>query len=150
MKQLITKSDGTPTNSKVTAYQFLAKMNIPKEALIEENGQFFYEVIPTIKEEEAKAILDTEPSTEENKPNTEEITVKAVNVKAVSWETEVFDKNNDRTKLFIPGTDVIATILGKYPAGQNNRTKNAFEINIENENFIMSVELLSKIFKVKG
>ena len=140
MKQLITKSDGTPTKSKVHALQALDKLGIDRSALIEENGQFFYEYIPTIKEEEAKAILDTEK---------EEITVKAVDIKPVTWETEVFDKNNERTKLFIPGTDVVATVLGKYPAGQGN-PKSSFEINIDSENFKMSVDLLSKIFKVRG
>ena len=140
MKQLITKSDGTPTKSKVHALQALDKLGIDRSSLIEENGQFFYEYIPTIKEEEAKAILDTEK---------EEITVKAVDVKPVTWETEVFDKNNERTKLFIPGTDVIATVLGKYPAGQGN-PKSSFEINIDSENFKMSVDLLTKIFKVRG
>ena len=140
MKQLITKSDGTPTKSKVHALQALDKLGIDRSALIEENGQFFYEYIPTIKEEEAKAILDTEK---------EEITVKAIDVKPVTWETEVFDKNNERTKLFIPGTDVVATVLGKYPAGQGN-PKSSFEINIDSENFKMSVDLLSKIFKVRG
>ena len=140
MKQLITRSDGTPTKSKVHALQALDKLGIDRSALIEENGQFFYEYIPTIKEEEAKAILDTEK---------EEITVKAVDVKPVTWETEVFGKNNERTKLFIPGTDVVATVLGKYPAGQGN-PKSSFEINIDSENFKMSVDLLSKIFKVRG
>lgn len=42
MKQLITKSDGTPTKSKVHALQFLEKMGIDKTYLIEENGQFYY------------------------------------------------------------------------------------------------------------
>lgn len=149
MKQLITKSDGTPTKSKVHALQFLEKMGIDKTELIEENGQFFYEIIPTIKEEEAKAILDTEPSAEKIELKEEEITVKAVDVKPVTWDTEVFDKNNERTKLFIPGTEIIATILCKHPAGQG-RNKSSFEINIGDENFIMSVDLLSKIFKVRG
>ena len=155
MKQLITKSDGTPTKSKVHALQFLEKNGIPKEALIAENGQFFYETETTqeaFAERVPKTILTEEKPAEifkHTKPLTEEITVKAVDVKPVSWETEVFDKNNERTKLFIPGTDVVATIIGKHPAGQN-RSKSAFELNIENENFIMSVDLLSRIFKVRG
>lgn len=141
MKQLITKSDGTPTKSKVHALQALDKLGIDRSALIEENGQFFYE---------AETITPhPNPLPTGEGITTEEITVKAVDVKPVTWETEVFDKNNERTKLFIPGTDVVATVLGKYPAGQGN-PKSSFEINIDSENFKMSVDLLSKIFKVRG
>ena len=132
MKTLITKSDGTPTKSKVRALQFLEKNGISKDCLIEENGQFFYET-----SEDAKITLTPHPN-----PLPQ-------GAREVSWETPVFDKDNERTKLFIPGTDVVATINGKHPAGQL-RNKSAFEINIGDENFIMSVDLLSKIFKVRG
>ena len=43
MKVLITKSDGTPTKSKVYAKQFLQDKGISEDCLIQENGQFFYE-----------------------------------------------------------------------------------------------------------
>ena len=132
MKTLITKSDGTPTKSKVRALQFLEKNGMSKDCLIEENGQFFYEEGDSPK---AEIPVVAEP---ENVVHC-----------AVSWDTPVFNKNNERTQIFILGTDVIATILGKHPAGQL-RNKSAFEINIGDENFIMSVDLLSKIFKVRG
>lgn len=45
MKQLITKSDGTPTKSKVFAIKFLQDKGIDESCLIQENGQFFYEVV---------------------------------------------------------------------------------------------------------
>ena len=129
MKTLITKSDGTPTKSKVHALQFLAKNGISKDCLIEENGQFYFE------EEcpkEGNSVVDA-PRGAEN----------------VTWETPVFDKNNNKTQLFIPNTDITATINAKLPAGQL-RDYSAFEINIGNENFAMSLDLVSKIFKVRG
>lgn len=43
MKTLIKKADGTPTKSKMHAVQYLSKLGISKDCLIEENGQFFYE-----------------------------------------------------------------------------------------------------------
>ena len=137
MKELIKKADGSPVKSKIHAVRFLEKIGIDKDCLIEENGQFYYE-------SNGDKMTPFEKETK-----TKEITVKAVDVKPVSWDVEVFDKNNERTQIFIPGTDVVATIIGKHPAGQN-RSKSAFEINIGDENFIMSVELLSKIFKVRG
>lgn len=148
MKQLITKSDGAPTKSKVHALQALDKLGIDRSALIEENGQFFYEVDAIDMAAKSLDSLNEDLLNGKIKSN-EEITVNAVDVKPVTWETEVFDKNNERTKLFIPGTDVVATVLGKYPAGQGN-PKSSFEINIDSENFKMSVDLLSKIFKVRG
>lgn len=138
MKTLITKSDGTPTKSKVHALQFLDKNGISKDCLIEENGQFFYEAGNTPSQEPpTPANAGTSPlkGADEYSP--------------VTWDVPVFDKNNEKTKLFIPGTDVIATINGKHPAGQL-RPKSAFEINIGNENFIMSLDLVAKIFKVRG
>ena len=133
MKVLITKSDGTPTKSKVHAVKFLQQKGISEELLIEENGQFFYE--------------DSEAFAEQvERPQVME--VHSVEFKPVTWETPVFDKNNERTKLIIPGTDVVATINGKHPAGQIRKVS-AFELNIGNENFIMSVDLISRIFKVK-
>ena len=144
MKQLITKSDGTPTKSKVHAYQALDKLGIPRENLIEEAGQFYYETADS-------PIINTDKIAYKMLDDIKELKVKSdsVEFKSVTWETEVFDKNNERTKLFIPGTDVVATVLGKYPAGQGN-PKSSFEINIDSENFKMSVDLLSKIFKVRG
>lgn len=131
MKVLITKSDGTPTKSKVHALQFLEKKGISKELLIEENGQFFYEDAEAeVKPVKAEKLGQTSYSN-------------------VTWETPVFDKNNERTQLVIPGTDVIATINGKHPGGQI-RPVSSFEISIGNENFIMSVALIAKIFKVRG
>ena len=133
MKLLITKSDGSPTKSKLAAKQFLEKKGIPADCLIEENGQFFYE--------------DSEVFAEKvERPKAMEI--HSVEYSQVTWETPVFDKNNEKTKLYIPGTDVIATINGKHPGGQS-RPVSSFELNIGNENFIMSVNLISKIFKVK-
>ena len=129
MKTLITKADGTPTKSKMHAVQYLSKMGISKDCLIEENGQFYYE------EESPKVdypVADV-PREAEN----------------VTWETPVFDKNNNKTQLFIPNTDITATINAKLPAGQL-RDYSAFEINIGNENFAMSLDLVSKIFKVRG
>ena len=150
MKQLITKSDGTPTKSKVHALQFLEKNGIPKEALIAENGQFFYESEGADSQSRNyKNPKDTEILKQVQNDDVQEIRVKAVDFVPVSWDVEVFDKNNERTKLYIPGTDVIATVIGKHPAGQN-RSKSAFELNIDGENFIMSVDLLSRIFKVRG
>lgn len=147
MKQLITKSDGTPTKSKVHALQALDKLGIDRSALIEENGQFFYEVTPTDEVFAQEVKRETQKAPEIFKHS--EPLGGGILHKPVTWETEVFDKNNERTKLFIPGTDVVATILGKYPAGQGN-LKSSFEINIDNENFKMSVDLLSRIFKVWG
>ena len=129
MKELIKKTDGSPVKSKIHAVKFLEKMGIDKDCLIEENGQFYYEA-------DTPAVVET-PKTGENE------------FKPVTWDVEVYDSNNERTQLFIPATDVVATVIGKHPAGQN-RAKSAFEINIGDENFIMSVDLLSKIFKVRG
>ena len=54
----------------------------------------------------------------------------------------------NRTKLIIPGTGIEAVITAKHPAGQIRNTS-AFEIAIGQENFIMSLDLVSKLFKVK-
>lgn len=138
MKVLITKSDGTPTKSKVYAKQFLQEKGISEDCLIQENGQFFYEDADVFAEQvERPKVAEigraTAPLLDEN----------------VTWDTPVFDKNNERTKLYIPGTDVVATINGKHPGGQI-RPVSSFEINIGNENFIMSVDLIGRIFKVRG
>ena len=138
MKTLITKADGTPTKSKVRALQFLEKNGISKDCLIEENGQFFYEC-----QDDEHPKMDCHVA---GAPRNDECSIVHC---SVSWDTPVFNNDNERTKLFIPGTDVVATINGKHPAGQL-RNKSAFEINIGDENFIMSVDLLSKIFKVRG
>ena len=146
MKQLITKSDCvTPIKSKLHALQKLDKLGIDRDLLIEENGQFYYETAQEQKEPDivAEAVKEFEkplpklPKSAENTP------------KSISWETDVFSDGDNRTKLYIPGTDVDAVIMGKHPAGQN-RSRNAFEISIDGETFIMSVDLLSKIFKVRG
>lgn len=134
MKELIKKADGSAVKSKLHAVKYLEKIGIDKDCLIEENGQFYYEsgvetpVETLTLKEEKTGQTDFEP---------------------VTWETEVFDKNNERTKLFIPGTDIVANVICKHPAGQN-RSKSAFEISINDENFIMSVDLLTKLFKVRG
>lgn len=137
MKTLIKKADGTPTKSKMHAVQYLSKLGISKDGLIEENGQFFYE----------------SPDNDEI-PKMEKATVKIGGCEEkiftpVTWETEVFDKNNNKTQLIIPNTDVVATINAKLPAGQL-RNRSCFELNIGDENFVMSLELVSKIFKVRG
>ena len=132
MKTLITKADGTPMKSKLHAVRFLEKEGINTKLLIEENGQFFYEG-------ENEGVADAFPAVQKNK---------TAAFTSVSWNTNVFDKNNEKTKLFIPNTDIIATINGKYPAGQL-KDYSCFEINIGNENFLMSLDLVSKIFKVK-
>ena len=143
MKVLITKSDGTPTKSKVHALQFLEKQGISKDCLIQENGQFFYEdsEVGAVQETKAEAYAEPAPKTEPK--------AKTVNASDVTWETPVFDKNNDFTKLIVPNTDIEAIIIAKHPAGQL-RNKSCFEISIGDENLVMSVDLLSKIFKVKG
>ena len=147
MKILITKSDGTPTKSKVHALQFLEKKGISKDCLIQENGQFFYEDAEVGAVQVPKTEAYAEPTGiefEHSKP-----VMGQTNYKSVTWETPVFDKNNEKTKLYIPGTDIIATINGKHPAGQS-KPRNSFEINIGSENFIMSLDLISKIFVTRG
>lgn len=131
MKQLITKSDGTPTKSKVYAVKYLQDKGISEDCLIQENGQFFYEV----NEEESLRDSSVTPQ----KDNDEN------RLSPVTWDTPVFDKNNEKTKLYIPGTDVEATINGKHPAGQL-KPRNSFELSIGSENFIMSLDLVHKIF----
>ena len=142
MRKLIVKSDGvTPTKSKVHAYRFLEKIGLSKSDLIEEAGQFYYE---EAQANDSVAVNDEIKPAEKVKLSHEIIPQK------VTWETPVFNQNNERTKLFIPSTDIEAVILGKHPAGQSRINKSAFEINIGDENFIMSLELISKIFRVKG
>ena len=161
MKTLITKSDGTPTKSKVHALQFLEKNGIPKELLIEENGQFFYEGVnegknegitlktPQNDNEILKQVQDDNENVDipiaDEKPISVDVTDSIF--KPVVWDTPIYDKNNNKTKLVVIGTDVVATINGKHPAGQN-RSVSAFELNIGNENFIMSLDLISRLFKV--
>lgn len=135
MKTLIKKADGTPTKSKMHAVQHLSKLGISKDCLIEENGQFFYET-------EGNNAPEVVTVSEEIRPLKASFT-------PVTWETEVFDKNNNKTQLIIPNTDVVATINAKLPAGQL-RNRSCFELNIGDENFVMSLELVSKIFKVRG
>lgn len=149
MKVLITKSDGTPTKSKVHALQFLEKKGISKDCLIQENGQFFYEgVIDEDLPITTPIGKDELPPVEEIFEHTEPL-MGQTNYIPVTWDTPVFDKNNEKTKLYIPGTDIIATINGKHPAGQS-KPRNSFEINIGSENFIMSLDLISKIFVTRG
>lgn len=131
MKTLITKSDGTPTKSKVYAVKFLQDKGISEDCLIQENGQFFYE------ENVQDSSVVSLPQNDVQECQTE--------WKPVTWETPVFDKKNEKTKLHILGTDIYATINGKHPAGQL-KDRNSFEINIGQENFIMSLDLISKIF----
>ena len=145
VKQLITKSDGvTPIKSKLHALQKLDKLGIGRDLLIEENGQFYYETA-----EEQKEAETVKESVKKEEPAKPQVKAEYKTEKSISWETDVFNADNERIKLYIPGTDVEAVIMGKHPAGQN-RTKNAFEISIDGETFIMSVDLLSKIFKVRG
>lgn len=150
MKQLITKSDGTPTKSKVFAIKFLQDKGIDESCLIQENGQFFYEVVneEVFAEKISKAEAYSEPhgvEFEHSKP-----LIKAVKsaLLPVTWETPVFNGEN-RTELFIPNTDVKAVIIAKHPAGQSS-TVNKFEISIGQENFSMSLDLVSKLFRVRG
>ena len=142
MKQLITKSDGTPTKSKVFAIKFLQDKGIDESCLIQENGQFFYEDLTT----EAKVEV-VEEIKDEAEPKKKE-KCHSVDYSAVTWETPVYDKNNEKTVLVIPGTDIKATINAKHPGGQIRPTS-AFEIAIGQENFIMSLDLVSKLFKVR-
>ena len=135
MKTLIKKADGTPTKSKMHAVQYLSKLGISKDCLIEENGQFFYETEGNNAPEVVTVSGEIRPLKASFTP--------------VTWETEVFDKNNNKTQLIIPNTDVVATINAKLPAGQL-RNRSCFELNIGDENFVMSLELVSKIFKVRG
>lgn len=140
MKQLITKSDGTPTKSKVFAIKFLQDKGIDESCLIQENGQFFYEgVNDNPLEMIAEAVKD--------KDFADAFT--PLSLLPVSWDTPVFDKNNQKTVLVIPSTGITATINAKHPAGQL-RTTGAFEIAIGQENFVMSMDLISKLFRVRG
>ena len=161
MKVLITKSDGTPTKSKVHALQFLEKQGISKDCLIQENGQFFYEDSEVGAERVPKAEAYAEPPEEifENTKSIKETllpdgsgvatgVIVTKSLKDVTWDTPVFVKGDERTRLIIPNTNVEATITAKHPAGQL-RNRSSFEIAIGDENFIMSVDLISKIFKVK-
>ena len=143
MKVLITKSDGTPTKSKVYAVKFLQDKGISEDCLIQENGQFFYEDSEVGAVQVPKSEAYTEPTDiefEHSKP-----LMSQTEWKPVTWETPVYDKNNEKTKLHILGTDIYATINGKHPAGQL-KNRNSFEINIGQENFIMSLDLISKMF----
>ena len=132
MKVLIKKSDGTPTKSKVHAIKFLQEKGIDESCLIQENGQFFYEDVETLLPDGSGVATGV---------------IVTKSLKEVTWDTPVFDKNNERTKLHIVGTDIEAIIIAKHPAGQL-RNKSAFEISIGDENFVMSVDLISKLFKV--
>lgn len=133
MKTLIKKADGTPTKSKVHAKQFLSKLGMSEDSLIEENGQFFYEEVSPSPQPSPQRVEEVTPIIDAN----------------VTWDTPVFVKNDVRTQLYIPNTDITATINAKYPAGQN-RNKSCFGICIGDENFVMSVDLVSKLFKVRG
>ena len=137
-KILIKKADGTPMKSKISAIGFLKKLGIDKELLIEENGQFFYDTDEYPANDQNLTPKD-EDLCQEEKPQKDN---------KVTWETQVFT-GAEKTKLYIPNTDIVATINCKHPAGQL-RPINCFEIAIGNENFIMSLELVSKIFRVRG
>lgn len=139
MKVLITKSDGTPTKSKVHALQFLEKLGISKDCLIQENGQFFYDTDEYPANDQGESVKLSDGS------GVATGVIETPTIKSVTWEVPVFDKNNEKTKLYIPGTDVVATINGKHPAGQL-KPRNSFELSIGSENFIMSLDLVHKIF----
>lgn len=153
MKQLITKSDGTPMKSKISAIQFLKKKGIDKELLIEKDGQFFYEDAEVITSPDLSS--KGEEGITQNIEEVKELTSHSnllpqgatEQLKPVNWETPVYDKDNEKTVLVIPGTNIKATINAKHPGGQLRPTS-AFEINIGQENFIMSLDLVSKLFRV--
>lgn len=150
MKVLITKSDGTPTKSKVHAIKFLQEKGIDESCLIQENGQFFYEDSEAYAEPPEEIFENTKSIKETLLPDGSGVATGVIvtkSLKEVTWDTPVFDKNNERTKLHIVGTDIEAIIIAKHPAGQL-RNKSAFEISIGDENFVMSVDLISKLFKV--
>lgn len=150
MKVLITKSDGTPTKSKVHAIKFLQEKGIDESCLIQENGQFFYEDAEAYAEPPEEIFENTKSIKETLLPDGSGVATGVImtkSLKEVTWDTPVFDKNNERTKLHIVGTDIEAIIIAKHPAGQL-RNKSAFEISIGDENFVMSVDLISKLFKV--
>lgn len=147
MKQLITKSDGTPTKSKIYAVKFLKDKGISEDCLIQENGQFFYEVdssvAPLPQNDEIEEVK------EEETPHPNPLPQRArEQLLPVTWETPVFT-GQDRTELIIPGTDIKAVIIAKHPAGQSSPVSK-FEITIGEENFLMSLDLVSKLFKVRG
>ena len=148
MKQLITKSDGTPTKSKVFAIKFLQDKGISEDCLIQENGQFFYEVDSSVAPlpQNDEGVKEEAPHVEVNIPN-EECSLLPL-FTPVTWETPVFT-GQDRTELIIPGTDIKAVIIAKHPAGQSSPVSK-FEITIGEENFLMSLDLVSKLFKVRG
>ncbi len=140
MKVLITKSDGTPTKSKVFAIKFLQDKGIDESCLIQENGQFFYE-----EKEESLRDFSVTPQNDRKSVVLEK---QQNDFLSVTWETPVFT-GSERTELFIPGTDIKAVIIAKHPGGQIRPTS-SFEIAIGQENFIMSLDLVSKLFKVRG
>ena len=148
MKQLITKSDGTPTKSKIYAVKFLKDKGISEDCLIQENGQFFYEVDSSVAPlpQNDEGVKEEAPHVEVNIPN-EECSLLPL-FTPVTWETPVFT-GQDRTELIIPGTDIKAVIIAKHPAGQSSPVSK-FEITIGEENFLMSLDLVSKLFKVGG
>lgn len=147
MKQIITKKDGTPTKSKLFAIKFLQDKGISEDCLIQENGQFFYDDLTT--EAEVKVVKKIKKEVKEINSPSLTLPQQGQGMTAVSWETPVYDKNNEKTVLVIPGTEIKATINAKHPGGQIRPTS-AFEIAIGQENFIMSLDLVSKLFKVKS
>lgn len=149
MKILITKSDGTPTKSKVHALQFLAKKGIEKDCLIEEKGQFFYEDGKTEVEKALDTIYKEQPKIDI--PEVEKTVVKELVSTDLNWETPVLAENNENTKLsFKKNIQVIAELKAKHPAGQNAmRPYNAVEIKIGTANaIVLPLDVASMLFEV--
>ena len=163
MKILITKSDGTPTKSKVHALQFLAKKGIEKDCLIEEKGKFFYEdgevgaeqitkaeaYKPTTITKALDTIFNEEPKIDI--PEVEKTIVKELVSTDLNWETPVLAENNENTKLsFKKNIQVIAELKAKHPAGQNAmRPYNAVEIKIGTANaIVLPLDVASMLFEV--
>ena len=148
MKQPILKADGTPTKSKAHAITFLKQNGIPESCLIEENGQFFYEgandeVNQGVNVEESET--PAEPVKDNEGANDE------VKKKALSWDTPVYLNDGcTNTKLKLKPSDVDIRLKAKHPAGQSlKRPYSALEIKINNETFIISLELSKKLFEIE-
>ena len=91
MKTLIKKTDGSAVKSKIHAVKFLEKLGIDKSELIEENGQFYYDALDV-----AANGLNSFNDDLINKKLPKEERTGQTDFIPVSWETEVYDKNNEK------------------------------------------------------
>ena len=144
MKILITKADGTAVKSKLSALAWMKKHEISKELLIEENGQFFYEVKDEeiggqqVVRAEQKLADFTKLLTKETKEE-------------LNWETPVFTGKENTKLSFKKNIDVDVILVAKHPAGQSaSRPYNAIEVKVGNANsLILPVDLAQNLFEVE-